>query len=418
MDNHQLLEELAQYVPPGYLEGCTHFPMRGCGERYWDVRGNAYLDWSSGIFTNTFGHDGFSMPAVSLSNIHGRHALVELEFLKMLFVHLPAADYKAVVYGDGGGYTMDRGLTVLHQYFGKRRVRIAAFAGGFHGKTQATKLLINRTEHAAFFHNCQIPFPNCYRCPWGETQGNCAGRCIAETCNFLEEEHIDVLVFEPVQGSGIIPPPAGYWRELGQFCRERGILLFADEVLTGGGRTGQYLASTAFGIVPDLLVLTKGLANGLPLSVLLMRDFLVQNPYSTRYLEYSSTFLAVPFLLEAGCQVLEAMEDQDILYRVQRLGPVLGEGLLRLKERFPCIGDVRWVGLMAAVEFVRDRETKEPDPAMGTAVFSQCEAQGLELIPGGHILRMAPALNTTRENLARGLWLLEAGIRAAMEGSG
>lgn len=416
--NREIIRRLKQYLPEGCVQDNDPIPIKGNGCWYQDGNGKEYMDFSSGIFTNTFGHGcqeinlAANRQADHLANIHGRHCEAELRFYQRLFPFLPADDYKAMTYMDGG-YTIDRGITDIVNYYGKERIGIGAFRNGFHGKTQAVKLLINETEKATFYHNFLIDFPNCYRCPCGKIKGQCQMECIKRAIHELEKNEARAVIFEPIQGSGVLIPPKGYWKGLYQYCQRHGILMFADEVLTGGGRTGSYLASSYFGIVPDMIAITKGLANGKPLSLLLERDFMTHNPYAVRPMERSSTFAAHPEALAAAEKLLELLERDNIIENVRFVGGILNEELLGLAEDFKCIGEVRSVGLMAAVEFVIDGESKEPFSSMGAAVFHKCRENGLETIFSGHILRIAPPLNIKKDELLVGLKLLKKSIRQA-----
>ncbi|MCM1121152.1 MAG: aminotransferase class III-fold pyridoxal phosphate-dependent enzyme [Eubacterium sp.] len=413
--NHEIVSQLKKYLPQGCLSDNDPVPVKGAGCWYQDADGKRYLDFTSGVFTNSFGHrceainQAAYLQADCLANIHGRHSLAELHFYQKLFPHLPSDDYKAIPYNDGG-YTIDRGLTDLINYYDKKRIGIGAFRNGFHGKTQASKLLINETESAALYHNFQLDFPNCYRCPLNKQKEHCNMECVKAACQTLKEQKARAILFEPIQGAGIIIPPLHYWSELKDFCRREGIIMFADEVLTGGGRTGDYLASSYFHIVPDMIALTKGLANGKPLSVLLEREFLTCNKYAVRPWERSSTFAAHPEALAAAAKLLELIEEYNILENVRRCGEILQNGLLALKDRFRSIGDVRSIGLMAAVEFVSDPKFKTPYTQMGSMVFQKCRYNGLEVIQNNYIIRLAPPLNINASQLRQGLELLEQSI--------
>lgn len=413
--NREVLEQLRKYVPEGCIGEGEPVPVRGRGSWYEDAAGKWYLDFSSGIFTNTFGHGCERLcrageeQARLLANIHGRHSEAELRFYRCLFPYLPGDDYRAIPYNDGG-YAIDRGLTDIINYFGRRRIGIGAYRNGFHGKTQGAKLLINETEKATFYDNFQIDFPHCYRCPWKKNHASCSMECAEEACRILEEKKAGALVYEPVQGSGIVIPPRPYWEIMQQFCRKQGILMFADEVLTGGGRTGEYLASVYFGTAPDMIALTKGLANGKPLSLLLEREYITQNPYGVRPMERSSTFAGHPEALAVAAELLKMLEEESILEHVRRCGELLKQGLLELYGAFPEIGDVRSLGLMGAVEFVGSREGKEPHPGLCARVFEQCREQGLETIRNGNILRLAPPLNIKEEDLLLGIRILRESI--------
>lgn len=416
--NDTISEELKKYTPEGYIQHGEHIPEEGRGSWYVDRNGEKHLDFTSGIFTNTLGHSpkplveaGFQQ-SEKLSNVHGRHTLAELKLYQKLFQYLPAKDYKAIPYNDGG-YTIDRGLSDIINYFARERITIAAYKGGFHGKTQATKLLINETEKAAFFENTQLEFPNCYHCPWKRKAESCGMICAEHTCEELKKRQVRALVFELVQGAQIVIPPEGYWKIVTDMCCENKILLFADEVLTGGGRCGSYLACEKFGVVPDIIALTKGLANGKPLSLLLEREYLTKNPYAVRPMERSSTFAAHPEALAVAAELLVQIESQHILENVRKMGGLLQERLMEIQKKYPHIGECRSIGLMAAIEFSENRQNRNPAIDFGHRVFANCRKRGLEVISGQHILRIAPPLNISRMDLEKGLEWLEDSIRDA-----
>ena len=416
--NREILCDLKKYLPEGCIHDGDHVPVRGSGCWYQDANGKQYLDFSSGIFTNSFGHgcerliEAGHVQSELLANIHGRHSEAELRFYQRLFPHLPAEDYRAIPYNDGG-YTIDRGITDIINFHDKKRIAIGAFRGGFHGKTQAAKLLINETERAALFDNFLMDYPNCYRCPWKRERGTCGMECAVAVCRELKMREAEAIIFEPIQGSGVIIPPKDFWKIVSDFCRRQGILMFADEVLTGGGRVGSYLASSYFGIVPDMIALTKGLANGKPLSVLLEREYITKNRYATRRMERSSTFAAHPEALAVAAEQLLLLEEYNILGNVKDRSSELEQGLLAIGERFPIIGDVRCIGLMTALEFVENKEDKVPDEEIGRKVLQRCRENGMEVIGSGHIIRLAPPLVIQKSELDIGIGILEKSIEEA-----
>lgn len=407
--NNNLRNKIEKFLPAGEVGGITHFIERGSGSWYWDTDGKKYLDFTSGIFTNSFGHgDAALVSAIgeafcNLGNIHGRHWEKEAQIYEKLFSYLPVNQgYRVIAYGDGGGYTVDRALVELYYYFQKRPYRLMAFSGGFHGKTQATKLSISHTQDSTYFYSDTIEEPNCYHCPCQKNRERCFMECAVLAENRLKEFGAEVFLFEPVLGAGIIVPPEGYWKRLREFCRKNGILMMADEVLTGGGRAGEFFASTYFELSPDILIVTKGLANGLPLSLLFLKKELTENDYAKRAGNYTSTFMGVPALLAILDKVLDKLEEESILENVRKRGKQLLEGLEKMKEKYAVVGDVRGLGLMAAVEFT--------EYSLGKAVFDKAEKNGLALIFSGSILRFAPPLNVTAEEIEIGLEKLQKSI--------
>lgn len=420
MDNNiEVLRAFENYVPVGYVSDINKelVVARGRGSFFWDCNGKRYIDFTSGVFTNTFGHCYPPLVLASLrqnllmDNVHARRTKVELSFYKRLSGFVTGG-YRFIPYNDGG-YAIDRGLSDILNYYNKQRVAIGAFRGGFHGKTMGAKLTINETQKASLFDNFQMEYPYCYRCPQKKTPQTCRMECADAVCEVLCAKDAKAILFEPIQGAGIIIPPKGFWQKIEKFCKPRGILLFADEVLTAGGRTGYFLAShDYYGINPDMIAITKGLANGHPLSVLCETERITNNPYAMRPGERFSTFAAHPQGLAIAAVVLEHLDKQDILKKVREKELLLKEALAEIKDTCKAVGDARSIGLMGALEFVTGSDTA-PCPEIGRRVFEAARQSGVELIYGGHILRLAPPLNISYKALREGLTLLLQSIRKA-----
>ncbi len=416
---NNILEKIKSYTPEGYCNDDI-VVTSAKGSYYIDINNKKYLDFTSGIFTNTFGHcyppliNAEIKQIKKCDNIHGRRSIVEGEFYSKLSNFMPLSDYKFIPYNDGG-YAIDRGLTDIINYYDKKRIPIGAFRGGFHGKTMATKLTINETAKATFFDNFQIEYPNCYRCPYKKQYPQCKMCCIKETCNKLQEKKAKAIIFEPIQGAGVIIPPQGFWQKIFEYCQKNKIIMFADEVLTGGGRIGSFLASYGhYGITPDIISLTKGLANGRPLSVLCEREYITDNPYAKRPMERSSTFASHPTNLAVASKCLELIEKENILTHVQNMGNILTEELQIISRKYNDICTSRSIGLMGAIEFVKTQTTKEPDYHLCNMVFNQARKLGLEVILSGNILRIAPPLNISKKDLIKGIKILDKSIKESL----
>lgn len=415
--NKDIINAISQYTPEGYCHAGDIVVDKAKGSYFTDIEGKQYLDFSSGIFTNTFGHcfaplmEAEKKQLSKFDNIHARKSLAELDFYQELSTFMPLPDYKFIPYNDGG-YAVDRALSDIINYYNKERIPIGAFKGGFHGKTMGTKLTINETAHAALFDNFQIDFPHCYRCPWQKKPDTCRLCCVKEICQRLKEKQAKAIIFEIIQGSGIIIPPQGFWQEIADFCIKNKIVMFSDEVLTGGGRTGHFLAGYGlYNITADVISVTKGLANGRPLSVLCQREYITNNPYAKRTGERSSTFAAHAINLAVAAENLRCLKKYHIFENVRHQGEVLSENLNRLKAKYNEIGDVRSIGLMAAIEFVKSPLSKEPNGEFAQKVFYKARSLGLELISSGHILRIAPPLNINTEDLLKGIDVISKSIQ-------
>ncbi len=413
----QILNTASKYLPQT-SDNCQPLTvLKAKGSYFWDLNGKKYLDFTSGIFTNSFGHCYKPIVKKHISeikkndNVHGRITPAEVEFYNELSTFMPEDEYSFIPYNDGG-YAIDRALTDIVNHFNKQKITIAAFKGGFHGKTMATKLLINETQEATFFKNIQLDFPYCYHCPLGLKAENCAVKCAKLACEKLLQNNVKVLIFEPVQGAKIVIPPKAFFEEITSFCKKNNILIFADEILTGGGRTGFFLASLGlYNIKADIISLTKGLANGLPLSIICEKKFLTQNKYSTRPLEHSSTFARHPHALGVAAETLRQIRKKKILNHVPKISCDFKADLEKL-YKFSFVGDIRCIGLMAGIEIVKDKASKESDYLKAKEIFNSARLLGLEMILSGHILRLAPPLNISIKDLKKGLSLLEK----AMEG--
>ena len=416
-NGNDIIQEIKKYTPEGYCLDNDILVVDGKGAYFKDIEGKRYLDFTSGIFTNTFGH---SFPPLieaeieqirKFDNIHGRRSLAEYEFYKQLDSYMPSKDYKYIPYNDGG-YAVDRGLSDIINYCNKERIPIAAFRGGFHGKTMGTKLTINETAKAALFENFQLEYPNCYRCPWNKEYPECKMCCIKSICDKLQEKKTKAIIFEVIQGAGVIIPPKGFWEKIADYATQNKIIMFADEVLTGGGRTGYFLASYGhYKIIPDIISITKGLANGRPLSVLCEKEYITNNPYAKRKGERSSTFASHPTNMAVAAKTLECLKKYNILENVREMGHILNEELSKIKKENMFIGDVRSIGLMGAIEFVKTPLNKEANYDLCEKVFYRARKRGLETILSGHILRIAPPLNINRTELKEGMKILSEVVK-------
>ena len=202
-------DKLSFYVPPSELATITHVVVSGKGSFYQDADGKNFLDFTSGIFTNTFGHGDEEIKQTlakvfgSLGNIHGRQWIGAPDFYRRLFRFLPSKDYRVVAYGDGGGYTVDRCLTELFYHFGKKTFNLMTLAGGFHGKTIGNKFAVNPNESCSFFHTHISAPPYCYRCPFGKERTTCRLECATKLEEQLLQTQAQVFMFEPVLGGAV-----------------------------------------------------------------------------------------------------------------------------------------------------------------------------------------------------------------------
>ncbi|MFK4070658.1 aspartate aminotransferase family protein [Streptomyces sp. NPDC029674] len=421
------LNREARHLAPGASEetaaGQRVF-AEGAGALLTDLDGNEYLDFAAGTLTQSLGHchpevvDALTAQARRLWNVHDAATPGRADLLDLLARLLPG-HLGTYAFFSTGAEVVEAALRVVQATAPAGRNRIGALRHGFHGKTMGARMLVHwDIGHQAFAGNSVLGYaPNCYRCPLGLTYPSCELRCASLVRKHIAEKpNVAALVFEPVQGAaGVVVPPPGYWERIAEACRANGVLLVADEVLTGGGRTGAFLACELLGIEPDLVMLSKGMANGFPFAVLAGRAELLRSPEAATAGSYASTYASNPLGIAAADATLRVIERDGLTERAAALGELLGERLAALHARFDRLGDVRGVGLLYGLEFVTDRESRTPDPDLARAVHTTALDLGLRTALGGHIIRLAPPFTIDEAQLDEGARLLELAIERAVE---
>jgi adenosylmethionine-8-amino-7-oxononanoate aminotransferase len=422
--------------------------VRGEGCRLFDDSGKRYLDGSGGAFVANLGHgvpeiaDALAAQARRLAYVNGT-----------AFTHEPvetfAAELAALCPGDldlvyplgSGSEAVEAALKLARQYWvetgrpGKRKV--LSLVPGYHGNTLLALSASARAHYTTFFRDwlvdvVRVPAPYAYRCACDGRAPfcpACSGEAV-ETAILREgPETVAAFIGEPVGGSstGASVPQAGYWRRVREICDRHEVLLVADEVLTGAGRTGTWSALEPYGVVPDLMTLGKGIAGGyVPLSALVaprrIADALARGSGA---LLHAQTFSHHPVLCAAGVATLRYLRDHRLVERSARLGRVLHERLGALRD-LPLVGDIRGRGLLAGVEFVADTATREPLPraaAFAETFTAAALEAGLVVWPNvghadgtrGDLAMLAPPFVVTEEEIDEMLELFARALRAAVE---
>jgi 4-aminobutyrate aminotransferase-like enzyme len=384
-----------------------------------DVDGNAYIDFSSGIYVTTLGHchpkvtEAVRKYAGTLMNAHDFTTPVKTLLMEKMAATLPG-DLKGFQLYDCGTAAVEAGLRVCRAATGRTEL-ISCFYD-FHGKTYGA---VSVAEFPALAYGparapgCHmVPRPNPYRPHWTKPDG------AIDTDRYLEfydeylaratVRNVAAFVLEPIQGwGGSVIPPDDFFPKLRRFCDARKILLMADEVLTSMGRTGKWLCMEHWGVVPDVVTLGKGFGNGFPVTAVAVRE-----PYrdSIEKISASSSYGGNPMACAAALACFEAIEEEDLLERARHLGELALGRMRAMQARHPIIGDVRAKGCLMGIELVKDRATKEPFDEAGKRVYQKAFAKGLAWIPAGHILRMSPPIVMEDEVLLRGLEIIEEAI--------
>ena len=367
----------------------------GEGHRLFDTDGKAYLDFANGIAVTALGH---VHPRVTAA-IHAQvdklvgpiSAIGFTEPITRLSTELAATfpdPLDSVMFLNSGSEAIDGALKLVRRVTG--RPGIVAFRGGFHGRTWGA---LSVTSSALNYRTGYLPalpgvslttYPAAYRGFGGDDEAATAG-AMADLRTLVASEvpatSIAGILIEPVLGEGgYIPAPPAFLRELRAFCDEHGILLIADEVQTGFGRSGRMWAFEHAGIVPDVVVLAKAIANGLPLSAIVSSTELQERWGRSAH---GSTYGGNPVACAAGLAVLETIREERLVENAAARGAELTAGLERVAAEDDRIGDVRGPGLMVGVEFVRDRASREPDGALPDRLIGALADAGLLLLSCG-----------------------------------
>ncbi|MBA2313782.1 MAG: aminotransferase class III-fold pyridoxal phosphate-dependent enzyme [Chloroflexi bacterium] len=398
----------------------------GVGHRLYDTAGRAYLDFANGIAVTVLGH---AHPRVSAA-IHAQvdrligptgaigYSEPVVRLASMVADTLPDP-LDSIVFLNSGSEAIEGALKLARRVTG--RPAIIAFEGGFHGRTLGaasvtTSSLNYRVGYEPLLPSVYFtPFPRVYA-DFGGDEESATRVCLEHldrlTTTTVPAASVASILIEPVQGEGgYHPAPGPFLRALRAFCDEHGILLIADEVQTGYGRTGRMWAFEHAGVVPDVVCIAKAIANGLPLSALATsRD--LQERWGKG--AHGSTYGGNPVACAAGIAVLETIREEELLLNASDRGEELTTGLQAMMAEDERIGDVRGPGLMIGVELVADRETRRPDGDLAQAVQARALELGLLVLtcgPAHQVIRWIPPLDVTGAEVAEGLEIFGEALR-------
>jgi len=415
------LHERAARIMKGLSGQVRLFPVvfsEGKGCTLTDVDGNRYIDFSSGIYVTTLGHchpkvsEAVAKWANRLMNAHDFITPVKVELLEKLLDVLPDG-FAGVQLYDSGTTAVEAALRTCRAATGKHEF-ISCFMD-FHGKTGHAVSLARMnpfygpTRAPGFY---MVPRPDTYRPWWTRADGSLdTERYLEFYDTFIKESttgQIAAFVLEPIQGwGGTIMPPDDFFGKLRTFCDERGILLVADEVLTGMARTGKYLCIEHFNVVPDVVTLGKGLGNGFPVTAMVVKK---QYAEAVDKISASTSYGGNPMACAAALACIETIETEGLLARAAELGEYFTKRMADWPKKYSIVGDTRCKGCLMGVELVKDKNTKEPFDEAGKMVYQKAFTKGLAWIPAGHILRMSPPVVMPDDIAARAMDIIEESI--------
>jgi 4-aminobutyrate aminotransferase len=419
------LKRDGRYISPSSARAYPLVVRRAQGTMVEDVDGNRYLDFTSGVAVTNTGHchpevvKAISEQAGELLHMSGADFFnpLQIELAERLDKLCPGPSPKRVFFSNSGAEAVEAAIKLVRYHTG--RPYIIAFIGGFHGRTMgALSLTASKPIHKKGFFPLipgviHVPYAYCYRCPYGVAHPAEELACV----KFIEEElfksyvppeEVAAVFVEPIQGEGgYIVPPKAFLKDLSALCKKYGILLVADEVQSGMGRTGKMLAIEHFGVEPDVICLAKGIASGLPLGATIARQEIMGWPPGT----HASTFGGNPVSCRAALVTLELLRG-GLINNATELGDYLLKGLKGLSSSHPIIGEVRGKGLMIGIELVGNRDTKERAVEERDKLVQRAFEKGLLLLGcGRNSIRFVPPLTITRKEADTALSILEEVLR-------
>ncbi|MDX6469504.1 MAG: 4-aminobutyrate aminotransferase / (S)-3-amino-2-methylpropionate transaminase / 5-aminovalerate, partial [Gaiellaceae bacterium] len=355
----------------------------GHGAMLTDVDGNTFVDFTGGVGCLNVGH---AHPRVveavqeqAARFLHTDFTMVPYEVCVTLAERLlalaPFSGPAKAAFFNAGTEAVENAVKFARAYTG--RPAVIGFEGGFHGRTLLSLTLTSKTHPykaglGPFAPEVyRVPFPNAYRGVSGAAALEALERAFVTQ---VASETVAAIVLEPVQGeAGFVVAPQEFVVGVREICDRHGIVLVADEVQTGFGRTGTMFAMEHYGVEPDLMTVAKSIAAGLPLSGVLGKAEIMDAPGDSAV---GGTFVGNPVAQAAALAVLDVFEEEGLVERAVRIGETIRGRMLEWQARHPQIGDVRGLGAMLAVEYVRDPETKEPAPELATRVAEEAAQRG------------------------------------------
>ncbi|ABR46922.1 4-aminobutyrate aminotransferase [Alkaliphilus metalliredigens QYMF] len=431
--SQELMALREKYVARGPYNVTPLFAESAKGARLNDVDGNELIDFAGGIGVINVGHCPEKLVNALKDQldkfIHTCFHVAPYESYIRLAEKLaqltPGEAPQKVMLANSGAEAVENAVKIARKYTGKQG--IISFDSAFHGRTLMTMSLTSKVR--PYKHGFgpfapetyKVPYANCYRCPYNTSYPECGFACVESIEKFFASEvdpdNVAGIIAEPVQGEGgFVIPPMDYFKEIKGLCDKHGILLIADEIQTGFGRTGKLFAMEHFDVKPDLTTMSKSMAAGIPLSGVVGKAEIMDAPGAG---EIGGTFAGTPLGCVASLKVLEIIEEENLLERATYIGGMIEKRFEEMKERYDIIGDVRCLGAMCAMELVKDRVTKEPAKEATGQVVTKCWQNGVIALGAGvlgNVVRILPPLVISEEDLHRGLDIMDRVIGEVNKG--
>lgn len=423
--NQKLMARRLAAVPRGVANAFPVFPKRAVNSEIWDVEGNRYIDFASGIAVMNVGHSHPKIRAAVACQMEGfQHVSFQvtpyepyIELAEKLNKLAPIRGKKKTIFFSTGAEAVENAVKIARAH--TRRSGVITFTGGFHGRTLMTMAMTGKVvPYKAGFGPLpgevyHVPFPVAYHDVTADDSFYAIETLFKGD---VDPSSIAAIVIEPVQGEGgFYAAPFPFLKRLRALCDEHGILLVADEIQSGFARTGKMFGIEHSGVEPDLMTVAKSLAAGFPLSGVIGRAKIMDAPAPGGL---GGTYGGNPVACAAGLAVLDIINDEKLVQRAETIGRALHRRLKAMAKKPGCtaIGNIHGLGAMTGIELVTDRKKHTPAPELARAVSQQAMANGLILLSCGiygNVLRLLFPLTISDKTLNEGLDILEKSIRQA-----
>lgn len=346
--------------------------VRAEGVYFWDAAGKRYLDFASQVMNVNIGHghphviQAIKEQADRLPYAGPSFATEVRGELGRLLAEISPGDLKKTFFTLDGAEATENAIKIARLFTGRSKIvtRYRSYHGATYGALSAGGDPRRLAVEPGIPGIVRVLDPYCYRCPFGQDSKYCQVECVAhveQVIQFEGPENVAAVLMEGVTGTnGVIVPPVDYWPRLREICDRYGILLISDEVMSGFGRTGEWFAVNHWGVVPDMITVAKGFTSAyLPLGAVIMSER-IAGFFEDHTFWGGLTYSGHPMSCAAAIAVIQVYRQEKLLENAREMEAVVAQGLLDLRNRHPCVGDIRGLGLFWVIELVRDRQSREP----------------------------------------------------------
>lgn len=428
--SQEILNRRNNAMPSGFAKATQVVVEKSEGAQVWDVDGNQMLDFAGGIGMLNAGHrppevvtaikEQLDKSINSCCIVATNEPAVEL--CEILNKHTPGNFLKKTLLANSGAEAVENAVNIAKYY--TKRPAIIVFEGGYHGRTLLTMSMTSKyglfkKGYGSFVSDIyRLPAPNMYRPFDGMTEEQYLAHCVKQLDHALiaqvDPSAVAAIIIEPVQGeAGFIPMPKAFMEKIRSICDEHGIVMIADEVQSGFGRTGKLFAIEHVGVIPDMVTIAKSMGSGMPISAVTGKAEIMDAPHPGAI---GGTYSGNPITAVAAIETFKIINNPEFLKRANEVGNLIATILEEWKEKYAFIGDVRGVGGMRILEFVKDKNTREPDIDLGAEIIGDATTKGVLLIRAGlysNCIRLLPPFTITDEQVKEGLAVLEGAIKRA-----